>query len=139
MKTSKSHKSLQLDRILDKINLGQKLTENEQDFLDKYDSLNDTKFMDYKMLSRFDITNKLNQFMNEFTIICNLCDRDGPIGIKIIDVVQKEEKSYLILEDSMKIRLKDSILYDLIYSHEKWNYSLEAGDEFVELALINKE
>ncbi len=138
--TNKSLKNEQLDKILDKIKLGFELNEKEKSFLSKFNSLSDEEFMEYRMLSRFEVTSKITSLINnDLKVICNLCDKQGPLGLEIKEVIQTEDNYYLLLEKAEKIKLKDSILYDLTYNFKRWHYSLESGEEFVELALINKE
>lgn len=139
MRYNTSHVDLHLDVILDKVGKGKELDNKEKYFLENYSTLEKKDFMDYRMLSVFDTCIKIDSLLqNDFEVICNLCDRDGPLGLRIRQVNQLGDKSELVLADNSKLDLKDNILYDLKYEFRRWRYSLESGDEFVELALINK-
>ena len=138
---NESIKEIELDRILDKISSKKKLDNREQSFLDLYNTIKDRDMQDYLLLSKQSTFEKIKELIDsDDTVICNLYDREGPIGLKIIDMIYDwdSEKVILNLEKGSKFTLDDKFLYNVINKgNKKW--SLEAHDEYYELSVINKE
>ncbi len=129
-----SAKEMELNRILDKISGSENLSDKEKGFLDLYNSIKDKDVQDYVLLSRQTVSEKIAELIdNNAIIICNLADRNGPIGLKIINLNSNwdSEKVMLALDKGEKYSLDDKFLYNLINTgNNKW--SLEAHDEYFE-------
>ena len=138
---NESIKEIELNRILDKISNNKKLDSKEQSFLDLYNSLKDRDIQDYVLLSKQSTFERIKELIDSgATVICNLSDREGPIGLKIIDMFYNwdAEKVILNLDKGAKFTLDDRFLYNIISKgNNKW--SLEAHDEYFEKLPINKE
>jgi len=67
-------------------------------------------------------------------VICDLHDRDGKIGLQIIDIENDIEKDFckVILKEGVIAKLKDNFLYNIIYNLKKNLYSLTEQDEYFE-------
>jgi len=134
-KLTESLKEIELNKILDKISKNLKISSKEEEFLGKYNSIEDKDVQDYKMLtlySTFDILDGL--INNNKKVICNIEDRNGKIGIQIISIYNDYENEICILKlkNGEKIDLKDNYLYNIIYNFKNDIYSLESEDEFFE-------
>lgn len=139
---NESLKELRLNQILDKIGNKVKLTKQEQNFLDSYSEIEDEDIMDYKMISKESTFTKLSKLLeDDKKVICNLVDRDGKIGIQIISIYNdfQSETCLLNLKNGEKVKLKDNILYNLLYDVNKDEWSLEMEDEFFEKLPIKDE
>lgn len=134
-KIEESLKEIRLNNILDKISNKIKISEIEQDFLDNYSNMNDEDIMDFKMLSKESTFTRISQLIDENRkVICNLIDRNGPIGIEIRSIFNNydDDKSIITLKNNEKVLLKDNMLYNILYNTKKDEYSLEIEDEFYE-------
>lgn len=121
-------KNRELNRILDKITSKDNLSSNEKEFMEHYSDLNELDIQDYSYLSSNVIKNKIiNLIEQNHVVICNLNDRDGLIGEKIISV-----KDDILKTDHFEIQIKDNVLYNLIYNIEYNFYSIEVQDEYYE-------
>jgi len=141
-KINESLKELRLNQILDKIGKKIKLSKQEQDFLDTYSEIEEEDLMDYKMLSKESTFTKLSKLLDDNKkVICNLVDRDGKIGIQILSIYNdfQSEECTLNLKNGEKIKLKDNILYNIIYDSNKDEWSLEMEDEFFEKLPVKDE
>lgn len=141
-KLDESLKEIRLNQILDKISKKIKLSKSEQDFLDHYDETSDEDIMDFKMLSKESTFSKIVELLeSNKKVICNLIDRDGKIGIQIVQIYNRydDETSIMTLKNGEKIKLKDNILYNIIYNTDKDEYSLEMEDEFFEKLPVKDE
>lgn len=131
----KSIKEIELDRILDKISNQKKLSKKEINFLNLYQETREEDIKDYMYLSKNMTSFKVKEFLdNGIKVICDLCDKDGKIGLRIlkIDNDHDEEKSTLTLKDNSKFYLEDKFLYNLIYMKKRGEYSLQEQDEYFE-------
>ena len=141
-RVDESLKELRLNKILDKISNNIKITKIEQDFLDNYGETNEEDIMDYKLLSKETTFDRLNQLIDSNKkVICNLFDRDGKIGIEIASIFNnfESETCTMTLKNGDKIKLKDNILYNIMYNNDKDEWSLEMEDEFFEKLPIKDE
>lgn len=141
-KLNESLKEVRLNQILDKISKKIKLTKTEQDFLDHYDETSEEDIMDFRMLSKESTFSKISKLLEDNKrIICNLIDRDGKIGIQIVKIYNQyeDESSIMTLKNGEKIKLKDNILYNLIYNNNNDEWSLEIEDEYFEKLPIKDE
>lgn len=131
-----SLKEIEMNRILDKISRKVKLTERERGFLELYNStVNKPEDKDWMMLSKSVTSAKVKELIDSNRkVICDLHDRNGKIGLRIVDVIDgiEEEFATLILKGEEKHKLQDKFLYNLIYSVKKNEYSLQEHDEYFE-------
>ena len=141
-KLDESLKEIRLNQILDKISNKTKLSKSEQDFLDHYDETSEEDMMDLRMLSKESTFTKISQLLERGKkVICNLVDKDGKIGIQILQIYNKfdDETSIMTLKNGEKIKLMDNILYNIIYNTNKDEFSLEMEDEFFEKLPIKND
>jgi hypothetical protein len=132
---SESLKEVELNNILDKISKKVKLSKREEDFLGKYNDIEDEELKDYTHLSRQNAFERIEKLLNNGKkIICNLYDRDGLIGLEIIKIYNDFENEVCILtfKNGENFKLKDNYLYNIIYNIKKDLYSLEKEDEYFE-------
>jgi hypothetical protein len=130
-----SLKEVELNKILDKISKKVKLSKREEDFLGKYNDIEDEELKDYTHLSRQNAFERIEKLLNNGKkIICNLYDRDGLIGLEIIKIYNDFENEVCILtfKNGENFKLKDNYLYNIIYNIKKDLYSLEKEDEYFE-------
>lgn len=136
-----SLKEIEMNRILDKISRKVKLTEREKGFLELYNStVNKPEDKDWMMLSKSATSTKVKELIDSNRkVICDLHDRNGKIGIRIVDVIDgiEEEFATLILMGEEKHNLQDKFLYNLIYSVKKNEYSLQEHDEYFEKLTVS--
>ena len=119
---NESLKEVRLNQILDKISKKIKLSKTEQEFLDHYDETSEEDMMDYKMLSKESTFTKISKLLEERKrVICNLIDRDGVIGIQIVQIYNRydDETCTMTLKNGEKVKLQDNILYNIIYNTNK--------------------
>jgi len=141
-KLTESLKEIRLNQILDKISKKIKLSKTEQEFLDHYEETSEEDMMDYKMLSKESTFTKISNLLEaKKRIICNLIDRDGKIGIQIIQIYNRfdDETCIMTLKNEQKVKLQDNILYNIIYNTTKDEWSLEMEDEFFEKLPVKNE
>jgi hypothetical protein len=141
-KLNESLKEVRLNQILDKISNKIKLSKTEQEFLDHYDQTSDEDLMDYRLLSKETTFTKISNLLDEGKkVICNLFDRDGKIGIQIAQIYNnyEDEISIMTLKNGEKVKLRDNILYNIIYNTNKDEFSLEMEDEFFEKLPIKND
>lgn len=137
-----SVKEMELNRILDKVSKKQSLGDKEQKFLDLYNSTSEEDMKDYMYLSKSTTFNKIKNLLERGkTVICDLYDRNGKIGIKIKDIENdfENEICVLTLKDGEKHNLHDKFLYNIIYDGRKDTYSLQVQDEYHELIPVKNE
>ncbi len=133
-----SLKEIELDRILDKMSSGKKINTTEQNFLDLFNTIKerdmkDNSNKDYVLLSKHSAYEKAKELIeNGHIVICNLADRHGPIGLRIISLSMDwdSEKVDLTLDKGEHFAMEDRYLYNIVNKDSK--YSLEAHDEFFE-------
>lgn len=138
---NESSMEARLNAILSKISKKVELSKSEKDFLDNYSSKTDEDYMDYKMISKDTTVEKINKLLdNNKLVICNIPDRDGPIGkpISSIDNDYRDETCNINFKDGESTKLKDNFLYNIIYNPDKDNYTLEAHDEYYEKIPIKR-
>lgn len=128
-------KEIELNRILDKINLKKKLSDKEINFLNLYQVTRDDDMKDFMYLSKNSTYDKVKDLLDkEKKVICDLCDKYGKIGLKIVDIENdfEEDECILHLKGDKKFTLEDKFLYNLIYNKNKDEYSLQEQDEYYE-------
>ena len=137
-----SLKEIEINRILNKICSKSKLTAKEKSFLDLYNEtqrLNDNR--DYMLLSKNVVINRISDLISkDRRVVCDLHDRDGKIGLEIIDVENDHESddSFVIMKNGVKHGLHDKFLYNLIFNIKKNLYSLQEHDEYYEKIEVDK-
>jgi hypothetical protein len=95
----------------------------------------------YMMLSK-DITfYRLKDILDKkVKIVCNLKDRNGKIGERILNIISNEDTSYdLLLSKNTPCKLEDRFLYNIKYNEKKKYYSLEEHGEYFEKIKINND
>jgi hypothetical protein len=130
-----SLKEIEISRILEKICKKSKLTEKEKGFLDLYNQTQKMEDKDFMLLSKSVVSTRVKELLDmKKKVICNLHDRDGRIGLPILDVLNdyEDEVSYVLMNAGLKHQLHDKFLYNLIYNINKNFYSLEEQDEYFE-------
>lgn len=130
-----SLKEIEISRILEKICKKSKLTEKEKGFLDLYNQTQKMEDKDFMLLSKSVVSTRVKELLDmKKKVICNLHDRDGKIGLPILDVLNdyEDEVSYVLMNAGLKYQLHDKFLYNLIYNINKNFYSLEEQDEYFE-------
>ena len=137
-----SVKDDKLNRILDKISDGKKLTPREEDFLKKYDEIVDSEISDFTHLSKNTAFDKLQELLSKNKkVICDLYDKDGKINDQIASVENdfENETAILNLKHGDKNELSDRFLYNILYDFNTDSYSLKAQDEFYEKLPIKND
>ena len=136
-----SIKETELNRILDRVSGGKELTNKERNFLDLYNTIKDKDIQDYLLLSKQSAFERIKEIVDEGGIvICNIPDRDGPIGLKVINMIYdwNSERVELELDKGIKHYLDDKYLYNIVgKGKNKW--SLEIHDEYHEKAIISNK
>ena len=130
-----SLKEIEMNKILDKISKKQRLTSREKNFLELYNHTSDDDSKDYMMLSKNVTFKRVKQLLDsQKKVICDLHDRDGKIGLQIIDIENDIEKDFckVILKGGVIAKLQDNFLYNIIYNLKKNLYSLTEQDEYFE-------
>lgn len=128
-------KNRELNRILDKFSSKGNLSNNEREFIEHYSDLKEIDMQDYSHLSSNIIKSKIANLMeSNHLVICNLHDRDGLIGERIVSI-----NDDIIQTKNSKIKLKDNVLYNLIYNLECNYYSIEVQDEYYEKLYVNND
>ncbi len=130
-----SLKEIEINRILDKLSKGLKLSKKEKTFLDLYNETTKVEDKDFMLLSKSVVSVKIKELLdNSKKVICDLHDRDGKIGVQVVDVVNNfdDEISFVVMKDGNKHNLHEKFLYNLIYNNNKNLYSLQEHDEYFE-------
>lgn len=135
-----SIKDIEMNRILDKMNNNENLTEREKRFRNLYSQTTDEDFKDYMYLSKnsaFDVLSKI--LKNNKKVICDLHDRNGKLGLEIVDVINdfNHESCVIIMKGNQKHELHDRFLYNIIYNSKKDEYSIQEQDEYFEKISIS--
>jgi hypothetical protein len=127
-----SLKEIEINRILNKVSKKSILTERENRFLELYYHINEDKDLMY--LSKNTTCERVKIFLDDGKkVICDLHDRDGLIGLPIIDIQNNyDEESGLVIMKNETYELKDRFLYNLIYNQKLNKYSLQEQDEYFE-------
>ena len=127
-----SLKEIEINRILNKVSKKKILTEREKKFLELYNHKTDDKDLMY--LSKNTTCERVKFFLEVGKkVMCDLHDRNGLIGLPIIDVQNNyEDENGLVIMKNETCQLKDRFLYNLIYNQQLNRYSLQEQDEYFE-------
>jgi hypothetical protein len=95
----------------------------------------------YMMLSKNITFYRLKDILDKkVKIVCNLKDRNGEIGERILNIIPNEDTSYdLLLSKNTPCKLEDRFLYNIKYNEKKKYYSLEEHSEYFEKIKINND
>jgi hypothetical protein len=86
-------------------------------FLDLYNETQKIENKDWMLLSKSVVATRVKNFIdNGIKVICDLHDRDGKIGIEVIDVINNYEDGYFFLASADK---KEEMLNSYL---QKWCY-----------------
>lgn len=130
----KSLKEIEANRILDKISKRKIITERETRFLELYHQTTEED-KDHMYLSKNSTYDRIKVLLgNKRSIICDLCDRDGRIGLKILSIENNfnSENCVIFMSHNTTHALEDKFLYNIIYNFKKDRYSLQVQDEYFE-------
>jgi hypothetical protein len=131
-----SVKDMELNKIKEKISKRKSLTKRELSFLELYQATSKKEDMkDFLYLSKNTTFSKILELLEKnIKIICNLHDKNGKFGMKIIKIENnfEEETCTVTMEHDEYHKLHDKFLYNLIYNIKKDEYSLEEQDEYFE-------
>jgi hypothetical protein len=87
---NKSVKEMELNKILDKVLKKKTLTEREKGFIELYNSTQEVLMKDYLYLSKNSAFKKITEILESGKkIICDLHDRNGKIGLEIIEILKR--------------------------------------------------
>lgn len=137
---NEKNKNMEFEKIMDKISKNKSISKKEKIFLKLFTSKKIKK--DYLYLSKNFTFYKIIELLEEdLIIICNLKDRDGKIGLKILKIENnfEEDTCKVIMENKVIHNLEDKYLYNLIYNIENNEYSLEEQDEYFEKIVFNND
>jgi len=135
-----SLKEIEMNRILDKIGSSKKLSNKEINFLNLYQHTREELMKDFMYLSKNATHSKIEDLLKEKkVIICNLHDKNGNFGSKIIRVenIFEEDICTIVMKSGEKHNLEDKFLYNIIYNIKKDEYSLQEQDEYFEKVEAN--
>ena len=130
-----SIKEIELNRILDKISKKKRLTERESNFLSLYQTTREEEMKDLMLLSKNTACNRLGILLEGGKrVFCDLCDRDGRIGLQILEVENdhQEEMCTIRMKGGAETTMDERFLYNIIYNTKKDSYSLREHDEYHE-------
>jgi len=130
-----SIKEIELNRILDKISAGKKLTKKEINFLNLYQHTREESMKDFMYLSKNSTFSKIEDLLaNGKKVICDLHDRNGRFGLPItrVENIFEEDVCTILMKGGERHMLEDKFLYNIIYNQKKDEYSLQEQDEYFE-------
>lgn len=130
-----SIKEIELNRILDKIGAGKKLTKKEIGFLNLYQDTREENMKDFMYLSKNSTFSKVEDLLaSGKKVVCDLHDRSGKFGLRITKVENdfEEDGCIVFMKGGECHRLEDKFLYNIIYNGKRDEYSLQEQDEYYE-------
>jgi len=130
-----SLKEIEMNRILEKISKKKWLNDREKSFLNLYNETIEDDTKDYMYLSKNTTYRKVKDLIEkQKTVICDLHDRDGRIGLPIVSIENdfEDDKCLIQIKGGLSHELNDRFLYNIIYNFKKNNYSLQEQDEYYE-------
>jgi hypothetical protein len=135
-----SIKEIEMNKILEKISNKTKLSKREKDFLNLYNQTSKYDNKDFMMISKNLVFTKVKDLLSiNKKVICDLHDRNGKIGLPIIDIKNhiEDDQCLVIMKENKTHQLNDKFLYNLIYNVKRNEYLLEEHDEYFEKIKIN--
>jgi hypothetical protein len=139
-KSKETLKDKAVNRILEKISDNQPLTTREKGFLNLQQSIPDHDLVEYMLVTPTEVVNKISDILDMgVEIVCNLRDRDGVMGAKVLSGELNEGRPLIEVTGHGKIELRQNCLYDLRFSTKHLRYSLESDHEFYELVPVKNE
>lgn len=133
---TESMKDNELNRILDKISSGIKLSKMEQSFLDRYSDISDDDLSNNSHLSLLSAYDRISNLLNKKKRV--VCDLNSNYGI-ILSLNRYDDEYYIILKGGKKILMKDSFLYNITYNFNDDEYLIEIQDEYYEKIPIDND
>ena len=130
-----SLKEIEANRILDKVSRKELLSDRENRFLELYNHKSEDTPKDLMYLSKNTVCVRVKSLLdNGQSVICDLSDRDGKIGLLITDIenIHSDDDCLIFLKGDEKYKLKDRFLYNLIYNQKLNRYSLQEQGEYYE-------
>ena len=137
-----SIKEIEMNRILDKISKKLNLSTREKKFLYLYNYTKNEDNRDFMLLSKNMVVKKITDLLKkDKTIICDLTDRDGRIGLKIEDINNNIENDFcrIVMKNGTTHNIYDRYLYNIIYNIKRDQYSLQEHDEYYEKIEANND
>jgi hypothetical protein len=114
-----------LNQILDKISKNEIISTCEKKFLDNY---NLDYIKDYLYLSKYDFISQVKYLLDKKDMICNL----QAYNDKVLEVINKKDRDFLLLENQKRCEVKDNYLYHINYVCKNDHFLLTESDEFYE-------
>jgi DNA-binding TFAR19-related protein (PDSD5 family) len=137
-----SIKEIEMNRILDKISKKLNLSTREKKFLYLYNYTKNEDNRDFMLLSKNMVVKKVTDLLKkDKTIICDLTDRNGKIGLKIEDISNNIENDFckIVMKNGITHNIYDRYLYNIIYNLKRDQYSLQEHDEYYEKIEANND
>jgi hypothetical protein len=129
-----SLKEIEANRILDKISKKKSLSDREKRFLELYNHKTEDH-KDHMYLSKNTTCERVKTLIDSGkSVICDLHDRDGKIGLPIIDIdnTHTDDDCIILMRGNETYKLQDRFLYNLIYIQKSNRYSLQEQGEYYE-------
>mgnify|MGYP003442907717 CR=1 FL=1 len=130
-----SLKEIEVNRILDKISKKKSLSDREMRFLELYNHKTEETPKDHMYLSKNTTCERVKTLIDSGkSVICDLHDRNGKIGLVIIDIENSHTDDYcnILMRGNETYKLEDRFLYNLIYNQKSNKYSLQEQGEYYE-------
>ena len=137
-----SLKEIEANRILDKISKKKSLSDRETRFLELYNRKSEETHKDLMYLSKNTTCDRVKNLIdNGKSVICDLHDRDGRIGLPIIDIDNTHSNDHctIFMSGNETYKLEDRFLYNLIYNQRSNKYSLQEQGEYYEKIIHGNE
>lgn len=129
-----SLKEIEANRILDKISKKKSLSDREKRFLELYNHKTE-EYKDHMYLSKNTTCERVKTLIDSGkSVICDLHDRNGKIGLPIIAIDNTHTDDYcnILMRGNETYKLEDRFLYNLIYNQKSNKYSLQEQGEYYE-------
>lgn len=130
-----SLKEIEANRILDKVSKKKTLSDRENRFLELYNYKSEETPKDLMYLSKNTTCERVRTLLDSnMMVICDLSDRDGKIGLPIINIdnTHSDEDCTIFMRGDETYKLQDRFLYNLIYNQKLNKYSLQEQGEYYE-------
>ena len=130
-----SLKEIEANRILDKIYKKKTLSDREKRFLELYNHKSEEAPKDLMYLSKNTTCERVRNLLDTGnSVICDLSDRDGRIGLQIVNIenVHSDDDCTIFMKGDETYKLQDRFLYNIIYNQKLNKYSLQEQGEYYE-------